>query len=620
MKMRIIVCIALIFSLSSSALFPEIQGGNYQAPIGEMTYPHQTAFNQSRQSDRSKDPNPATTLKPSEYTRVSSGDIGLLNSSWPMMCHDTRHTSLSPYNTSNCPSVIKWQLITSWINGGIAIDNNGILYFGTGDWYMNAAYASNGTVKWRYYCGDEIDSTPAIGSDGTIYVGCWDCNLYAFNPSGVLKWKHHCGDSISYSSPIITENGTIYVGTMTGFIALSSNGTEQWRYDIGHDIYSSPVLAPDGTIIFGCWDNYIYSFNPNGTLRWRYLTGDHVMGSASIAQDGTIYIASWDDYLYALNPDNGTLVWRHQIGSGSKSSPAIGPDGTIYIGGDEIYAVYPNGTSRWTYALGAKEYVDWSSPAISADNIIYFGTCIGEDAGANILALNANGTKRWGFRIANWRADSSPAIDSDGTIYMGCVEYMDVGFLDAFGRGPIFTDANGPYKGYCTYNIQFGGTVWGGIPPYTYFWDFGDGTTSDLQSPTHNYTSIGNFTATFTVIDSEGNTSSDTAKVTITYAPPVVSITKPTKGLYVMNIRVLPLPNKCIAIGPITIEVQASKIPLGIERVEFAIDGTLKDTDTETPYAWTWSVPSFSKHTITVTAYDSQGDKTSASIQVLKLF
>ncbi len=37
--------------------------------------------------------------------------------------------------------------------------------------------------------------------------------------------------------------------------------------------------------------------------------------------------------------------------------------------------------------------------------------------------------------------------------------------------------------------------------PDTWFWDFGDGNTSTLQNPVHNYTSVGTFTVTLTVTD-----------------------------------------------------------------------------------------------------------------------
>lgn len=160
-----------------------------------------------------------STQKEKVTTEKSStiSDGGLMNSSWPMCCHDTRHTGLSPYNTSDMPPVIKWKLNlgTGVVEGGIAIDHDGILYFGSWDWYVYAVYP-NGTIKWRFKVGDFVDSTPAIASDGTIYVGCWNGYLYAINPNGTYKWGYNCGylDFIVKSSPVIANDGTIYVGTV----------------------------------------------------------------------------------------------------------------------------------------------------------------------------------------------------------------------------------------------------------------------------------------------------------------------------------------------------------------------------------------------------------------------
>jgi len=121
------------------------------------------------------------------------------------------------------------------------------------------------------------------------------------------------------------------------------------------------------------------------------------------------------------------------------------------------------------------------------------------------------------------------------------------------------------------------------------------------------------------VTDNESNSSSDTATVTISYAPPTVTITKPMNGLYIMDTRILPI-RKCIIIGRITIEADAYQDPLGIARVEFSIDGKLKATDTEAPYSWTWNSPAFFKHTITVAAYDTSGKSVQVSIVVSKFF
>jgi len=40
----------------------------------------------------------------------------------------------------------------------------------------------NGTKKREFLTGDFVTSSPAIGADGTIYVGSWDYNLYAVGP------------------------------------------------------------------------------------------------------------------------------------------------------------------------------------------------------------------------------------------------------------------------------------------------------------------------------------------------------------------------------------------------------------------------------------------------------
>jgi large repetitive protein len=539
-----------------------------------------------------------------------------------MAFHDTRHTGLSSYNTLETPFVIKWRLESvggGGVNTGIAIGNDGTLYFGSDDFSMNAAYP-NGTLKWRYHGGGWFRTTPAIADDGTVYAGSWDDYLYAFLSNGSLKWRHDCGGTICYSSPVIGSDGTIYVGQLNNrLIAINPDGTEKWNYNTGDYIQSAPAISLGGSIIFGSADTYVYCLNPDGTLRWRFKTDSEVLGPASIAEDGTIYINSWDHYLYALNPSNGTMLWRCQFVSGASTNPSIGPDGTIYVTAKNLYAVNPNGTLHWTFILDTYSQVRWSSPAVSADGIIYFGTKIGNDAGGDFFAVNPDGTERWRFNIGNrGYIDSSPSIDSDGTIYFGSMTDM-TGYLWAIGRGSLLVDALGPYNGYYASPINFSGSAYGGMPPYSYHWDFGDDNSSTLQNPSHTYATAGDYIATFTVTDNEGNTSSDTAAVTIRYPLPTVVITKPTNGLYILGARILPLPNKCLIIGPITVEAQADQEHLGIERIEFTVDGKIRITDTEPPYTWTWLF-GFAKHTIAVTAYDTQGNNATTRIQVTRIF
>ena len=53
-------------------------------------------------------------------------------------------------------------------------------------------------------------------------------------------------------------------------------------------------------------------------------------------------------------------------------------------------------------------------------------------------------------------------------------------------------------------NVTFHASVWGGVPPYSYRWEFGDGGTSNDLQPTHTYSAPGNYTIRVRVRDSEG--------------------------------------------------------------------------------------------------------------------
>ena len=63
-------------------------------------------------------------------------------------------------------------------------------------------------------------SSPAIGSDGTVYVGSIDRKLYAIN---------------------------------------GKTGGKLWEFETGKDVFSSPAIGSDGTVYVGSWDNKIYA-------------------------------------------------------------------------------------------------------------------------------------------------------------------------------------------------------------------------------------------------------------------------------------------------------------------------------------------------------------------------
>jgi len=66
---------------------------------------------------------------------------------------------------------------------------------------------------WEFETGSAVSSSPAIGSDGTVYVGSQDNKLYAINgQTGVKLWEFKTGRDVN-SSPAIGSDGTVYVGS-----------------------------------------------------------------------------------------------------------------------------------------------------------------------------------------------------------------------------------------------------------------------------------------------------------------------------------------------------------------------------------------------------------------------
>jgi outer membrane protein assembly factor BamB len=515
-------------------------------------------------------------------------------SPWPMYCHDTKHTGLSPYTTGDNPMTEKWRYTLFGVSYNCApvLDKNGTIYVGRGNIY---AIYPNGTLKWEFVYGSPVETCPAIDEQrGVMYYGIeWDLPNYLYAlylTNGSTKWKYRANGDVT-SSPNIDSEGTIYFGDWNGDVhAVYPNGTRKWMYHTGDVITSSPAIGDDGTIYIGSHDDYVYAFYPNGTVKWRFLTDSWVHGSPTIAADGTVYIGSDDDNLYALNPEDGSLIWRCAIGSGNWGSPTLGPDGTLYLGTWRMnfYAIRPNGTIKWTYTAPGRIW-QGASAALSNDGILYFGTTWFDGGVGAFIALNASDGHQRFIDYYGWY-ETSPAIAEDGTVYAVTSDTAgDYGILHVFGRGELRADAGGPYAGYAGEPFTVNEMIYGGTPPYSCYWDFGDGNTSNERHSTHLYHAIGQYNITFTVTDSQLNTSTDYATITITYGRPHVSLVKPTCGLYIANIKIISFDSpRYLIFGRITLIVNASHPVAGIDHVDFYIDGKLQATDTTPPYTYLW--------------------------------
>jgi outer membrane protein assembly factor BamB len=191
----------------------------------------------------------------------------------------------------------------------VAVGPGGVVYFISGGLI---ALARDGSLLWQSSQFVGSTGAPTVASDGTIYVNGNPATVYAFYPDGTLKWSYQvdscCSPDVS-ATPALGQDGTIYVGeyVSTGgvMVALNPDGSLKWRADLG----TSPTAAAiggDGTIYFGSGSHNpssLYALNPDGTLKWQYddPSGAYVRTPPAIGLGHRVYAGSGEG-LFAIGP------------------------------------------------------------------------------------------------------------------------------------------------------------------------------------------------------------------------------------------------------------------------------------------------------------------------------
>lgn len=198
------------------------------------------------------------------------------------------------------------------------------LYFiaGTGSGPATRAevYAidTSGTLNWTIDIGAipfnyPADVSPLVDTGGIIYVPTLDAPFYAINPDGSEKWQTSFNVSTLRSTPALGPDGTIYVGSSSSLIAInSSDGSFGWSFPTpsGRSVYTSPAVDSAGVIYFGDDDNWnLYAVDPDGTLKWTFSQGGvnlfpDIAGSPAIGWDSTVIFGSAStNIIYALGKE-----------------------------------------------------------------------------------------------------------------------------------------------------------------------------------------------------------------------------------------------------------------------------------------------------------------------------
>lgn len=303
---------------------------------------------------------------------------------------------------------------------------------------------------WQFRCEDEVRSSPVV-TDGVLYVGCYDNNLYALNArTGEFLWKYATEGGIA-ATPCIWKDRVLFGSEDRIFYAVSArsgrilwtcptegrirssarvelehaffgsddrrlyavnahNGQVVWRFEALETIRSSPVIG-DEMVYVGSDDYHLYAIDlQTGRQRWKFRTNRNII-SSPVLHGGLVIFGSMDWNVYALDEHSGWSVWRFRTDHVVVGSPRVMGE-VVYIGSADgyLYALeLGNGRLIWKFNTGSQVV---STPAVTEKNV-YISTL-----GGDIISVNRKtGKEQWRFKTGG-PVPSSPCVYED-TLYVG---------------------------------------------------------------------------------------------------------------------------------------------------------------------------------------------------------
>jgi len=254
------------------------------------------------------------------------------------------------------------------------------VYVGSDARAFFAIDASDGSTRWRLRADGDVDGAPTVAPDGTIYV-TGGPYLLAVSPAGEVRWRFRARGPFLLSSPALDSDGTLYIGSVDDHVyAVAPYGRMRWEFRTGHDVSSSPVIGDDGTIYVGSDDDHVYALTRDGEERWRADLDGYVRAPVALGRRGDVIAAVYGPHprVVSLDARTGEERWYFPVTVsdspelGVASGPLVDADGNIFFGAqdDFLYGLSPDGQMRWIHQAGAD--ID-SAPVLREDGTLLVG-------------------------------------------------------------------------------------------------------------------------------------------------------------------------------------------------------------------------------------------------------
>ncbi len=445
--------------------------------------------------------------------------------------------------TSGTPTTWKWELG----NGTTSVlQNPSVVYINPGQYTVKLiARSSTGTdsiVRNQYIT---VYAKPTVSMSASVYSGCSPTPITfrdLSNPVNgtIISWKWDFGDgsfsSLSNPTHIYTASGNFNVSLQVtnSFGCMQSLTRSNFIY-----INDKPTAAFTNGPVSGCSVPFRVNFQNLSTTGSSMTRNTNAMSFLWSFGDGTTSTDANPNHIYTtpgtytvqliITSDQGcvdTIIKPNLVTIANSTTMFTMPDSVCVNTAVQIINTSSTAQASWDFGDSTtstvinpvKTYTVAGTYQIKLIN--YFGSCIDSlikpivvmplpvaEFTANNLSscqapltvsftnLSSNATTyQWSFGDSTTSTDVNPVhtYTMQGTYSVGLISTTSFGCTNSITKNqyinikyPVVTVGQMPKRGCAPLTCNFTPIVIGGDSVVSYFWDFGDGTTSNIKNPTH---------------------------------------------------------------------------------------------------------------------------------------
>jgi outer membrane protein assembly factor BamB len=267
---------------------------------------------------------------------------------------------------------------------------------------------SVGALEWRFNAGSSIPAAPAVGADGTVYVGTGDGAVQAIAADGALRWSYTVEGAVS-ASPLVDSEGRVLVATSAARLyAFWPSGERAWALRMRAHVATELVPAAAlGGVLVGTADGSLWALSERGSLLWHTDVGGPL--SSALGASGRRIVAAThagEAWLF----DGAVKRSRTELGAPPRDAAVVFEDGSAaLVAGSSLLCVNAEGRVAWR-----RDRVAWLGG--SASSLLVIET---EASGAHTLLtrVGPDGRARMSARLPG-SASGAPISGENGVVYV----------------------------------------------------------------------------------------------------------------------------------------------------------------------------------------------------------